>query len=99
MYTSPEYIRPVIGISCGDLNGIGLELIIKTVSNNKILELCTPVIFSSGKAINFYRKSLPESNFNFQNIKDFTRINPKQVNIYSCWEEDVNITPGQLTDD
>ncbi|MBL0305975.1 MAG: 4-hydroxythreonine-4-phosphate dehydrogenase PdxA [Chitinophagaceae bacterium] len=90
--------KPVIGISCGDLNGIGIELIIKTLSDNRILEHCTPVIFASGKAINFYRKSIPETNFNFQNIKDFSRINSKQVNLFNCWEEEVQITPGQLTD-
>lgn len=47
--------KPVIGISCGDLNGIGIELIIKTFSDNRILEQCTPVIFASNKAINFYK--------------------------------------------
>jgi 4-hydroxythreonine-4-phosphate dehydrogenase len=89
--------RPVIGISCGDLNGIGLELIIKTISDHRILELCTPIVFASNKAINFYRKYLPDINFNYQNIKDFTRINAKQVNVLNCWEEDVAIQPGQLT--
>ena len=90
--------KPVIGISCGDLNGIGIELIIKTFSDNRILEHCTPIIFASNKVINFYRKSIPETNFNFQNIKDFSRISPKQINIFNCWEEDVSITPGQLND-
>ena len=90
--------KPVIGISCGDLNGIGIELIIKTFSDNRILELCTPVIFASNKVINFYRKSIPEINFNYQNIKDFTRLNNKQVNLFNCWEEETVITPGQLTE-
>lgn len=90
--------KPVIGISCGDLNGIGIELIIKTVSDQRILELCTPVVFASTKAINFYKKSMPDSNFSFQNIKDFTKINARQVNLFNCWEEDVAIIPGQLTD-
>ena len=90
--------KPVIGISCGDLNGVGLEIIIKTFSDSRILEYCTPVIFASGKSINFYRKSVPELNFNFQNIKDFNRINAKQINLYNCWEEEVQITPGQLTE-
>ena len=90
--------RPVIGISCGDLNGIGIELVIKTFSDNRILEQCTPVIFASNKAINFYRKSIPEINFNYQSTKDFSRINAKQVNLFNCWEEEVVITPGQLTD-
>src|SRR3954471_11150725 len=90
--------RPVIGISAGDINGIGTELIIKTFSDHRILELCTPLIFASGKLINFYKKSIPETNFNYQSTKDFSRITPKQVNIYNCWEEEIAIVPGQLTD-
>ena len=90
--------KPVIGISCGDLNGIGIELIIKTFSDNRILEQCTPVIFASNKAINFYRKSAPEINFNYQSTKDLNRINAKQVNLFNCWEEEVAINPGQLSD-
>ncbi len=90
--------KPVIGITCGDLNGIGTELIIKTFSDQRLLELCTPIIFSSGKLINFYRKSIPETNFNFQNIKDFTRINYKQINVFNCWEDEVAVLPGQLSD-
>ena len=91
--------KPVIGISCGDVNGIGIELIIKTFSDNRILEHCTPVIFASNKVINFYRKTLPELNLSFSSIKDFSRINHKQVNLFSCWEEDIQVTPGQLTDE
>lgn len=90
--------KPVVGISCGDLNGIGIELIIKTFSDSRILDLCTPVIFASNKVINFYRKTLPDINLNFQNLKDIARPYHKQINIYNCWEEDVNIAPGQLTD-
>jgi 4-hydroxythreonine-4-phosphate dehydrogenase len=90
--------KPVIGITCGDLNGIGLELIIKIVGDIRILEICTPVIFASNKAFNFYRKSVPELNFNFISIKETTRINHKQINLFNCWEDEVAITPGQLTD-
>ncbi|HMK26092.1 MAG TPA: 4-hydroxythreonine-4-phosphate dehydrogenase PdxA [Chitinophagaceae bacterium] len=91
--------KPIIGISCGDLNGIGIELIIKTFSDNRILEQCTPVIFASNKAINFYRKSVPEINFNYQSTKELNRINAKQVNLFNCWEEEVAINPGQLSDE
>ena len=90
--------KPLIGISCGDLNGIGIELIIKTFSDNRILEHCTPVIFASNKAINFYRKTVPDININFQNIKEYNRISHKQVNLFNCWEEEVAITPGQLNE-
>ncbi len=90
--------KPVIGVTCGDLNGIGTELIIKTFSDNRILEHCTPVIYASNKVINFYRKSVPDFNFNYQIIKDYSRISHKQVNLFSCWEDEVIINPGQLTE-
>lgn len=93
-----EQNRPVIGISVGDVNGIGTEIIIKTFSDNRILELCTPVIFASNKVINFYKKSIPEINFNYASIKEISKVNSKQVNIFTVWEEDVDIQPGQMND-
>jgi 4-hydroxythreonine-4-phosphate dehydrogenase len=90
--------KPVIGISCGDVNGIGIELIIKTLGDSRILDFCTPVIFANNKVLNFYRKSVPETNINFISIKELNRINHKQVNLFSCWEEDVAITPGTLNE-
>ncbi|MFN5055215.1 MAG: 4-hydroxythreonine-4-phosphate dehydrogenase PdxA [Bacteroidota bacterium] len=93
-----EQKRPVIGISVGDLNGIGIEIIIKTFSDNRILELCTPIIFASNKVINFYKKSIPEINLNYVSIKEISKNNPKQVNIFTVWEEEVDIQPGQMTD-
>lgn len=90
--------KPVIGITIGDVNGIGPELIIKTFSDVRILEHCTPVIFASNKVINFYRKSITESTFNYQIIKDLSRPFPKQLNIINCWEEDINVTPGSLNE-
>ena len=90
--------KPVIGLTIGDLNGIGTELIIKTISDHRLLELFTPVIFASNKVINFYRKSVPEINFNYQSIKEFNRINHKQINVFNCWEEEVQISPGQLNE-
>jgi len=91
--------KPVIGITCGDINGIGAELIIKTFSDQRLLDHCTPVIFASNKLINFYKKSVPDVHFNYQNLKDITRVNHRQINIYNCWEEEVNISPGQINAD
>lgn len=97
--SSPEQQKPVIGITCGDLNGIGMELIIKTVSDNRLLDLCTPLIFASNKVVNFYRKSITtEGNFSFQSIKELNRISYRQVNVFNCWEEEIAIAPGQLNE-
>ncbi len=90
--------KPVIGFTTGDLNGIGMELIIKSFSDNRLLEVCTPVIFGSSKLINFYKKQSSESPFNYQILKDLNRIAHRQINVYNCWEEDVVINPGQLTE-
>ena len=98
MHTNISEHKPIIGFTCGDVNGIGTELIIKTLSDLRILEICTPVVFASNKVINFYRKSVPEIVFNFMNIKELSRVNHKQVNIYNCWEEEVAITPGVMNE-
>jgi 4-hydroxythreonine-4-phosphate dehydrogenase len=95
--STPQH-KPVIGITIGDLNGVGPEIIIKTFSDQRILDLCTPVIFASNKIINFYRKSVPDLNFNYQIIKELNRVVHKQINIFNCWEEEVGINPGQLSD-
>jgi 4-hydroxythreonine-4-phosphate dehydrogenase len=93
-----EIQKPIIGFSSGDLNGIGIELIIKSLTDARMLDICTPVVFGSNKSINFYRKGLPDVNFQYQSLKDLTKLNPKMINVLNCWEEEVQITPGQLTE-
>ncbi len=91
---SIELQKPIIGISCGDINGIGIELIIKSFANNEIFNLCTPVVFANSKCINFYRKGLSEININYNITKDLSRLNHKQLNIYNAWEDEIQINPG-----
>jgi 4-hydroxythreonine-4-phosphate dehydrogenase len=95
---NPSENKPVIGFTCGDLNGIGTELILKSLSDNRFLDFCTPVVFASNKVVNFYRKSIGDVNFIFTSIKDFYKLNTRQVNILNCWEEEVAINPGTLSD-
>lgn len=95
---SNELQKPVIGFSCGDLNGIGIELIIKSLSDHHILEMCTPIVFASNKSINFYRKCLPDINFAFNSIREISKLNHKQVNVLNCWDEEVAINPGSLNE-
>ena len=95
---SNELQKPVIGFTCGDLNGIGIELIIKSLSDHRILEMCVPVVFGSNKSINFYRKSLPDINFAYNSTKEYSKLSHKQVNVFNCWEEEVAINPGTLNE-
>ncbi len=92
-----EIRKPIIGFTSGDLNGIGLELIIKSLSDSRILDFMIPVVFANNKSLNFYRKGLPEFNLSFTVLNDLSKLNPKQVNVLNCWEEEVEITPGELT--
>ncbi|MFZ9299499.1 MAG: 4-hydroxythreonine-4-phosphate dehydrogenase PdxA [Chitinophagaceae bacterium] len=96
---SQGQLKPIIGLTTGDLNGIGIECILKVFTDQRMLDFCVPVIFGSNKVINYYRKSLPESNFSFSIIKDFSRVNPKQVNVYNVWEDEIALNPGSLTDE
>lgn len=90
--------KPIIGITTGDINGIGPEIIIKALSDNRILDFCTPVVFSSNKVINYYRRITTEHQFSFNSTKEMDKLNAKQVNIFNCWDEEVSIQPGVLTE-
>jgi 4-hydroxythreonine-4-phosphate dehydrogenase len=98
MDMNPDIRKPIIGFTCGDLNGIGIELIIKSLSDSRILDFIIPVVFANNKAINFYRKGLPEYAINFAAATDLAKLNTKQVNLVNCWEEEVEITPGEMSE-
>ena len=90
----------VIGITQGDTNGIGYEVIIKALSDARILELCTPVVYGSSKAFGFYRKGIPETeNINTNVISSAKDAHPKRVNIVNCLPDNLQIEPGQTTAD
>ena len=88
-----------IGISVGDLNGIGMEIIIKTFLDKRMLDFCTPIIFGSSKSAIFYRKLCEIQNFSFNTINNIKNINEKQVNLINCWNDDVKISPGILSEE
>lgn len=86
-----------IGITQGDINGIGLEVIIKTFLDPAMMELCTPVLFSSQKTFSYHRKAMGMEEVSFNSIRDFSSLNTKRPNLYSCYEEEVNIELGKST--
>jgi len=88
----------IIGISQGDINGIGLEVILKTLVEPGICDICTPVLFSSVVRHSFFRRALNLEEFNFHPLRDFSQINHKKVNVMICYEEEVNIEMGKMTD-
>jgi 4-hydroxythreonine-4-phosphate dehydrogenase len=89
--------KVIVGISLGDINGIGPEVVIKTMLEPEIMDICTPVIFSSQKTMAYYRNVVGEQDFNFQAIKDFTQLHTKKPNVFVCYEEEVQIEMGKST--
>jgi 4-hydroxythreonine-4-phosphate dehydrogenase len=83
----------VVGISIGDLNGIGSEVVLKTFEDSRILEFCTPVIFASGKLISAYKK-LYNINCNFNGIDDVKSLIHQKINVLNVWKENVSIELG-----
>jgi len=90
--------KPRIGISIGDINGIGLEVIIKTLSDQRVLQLCTPVIYGSAKVLS-YHKNITDLEFPFQQIRNGEKFHSNAVNVVNCWQESVNINLGQITEE
>lgn len=90
----PKQNKIRVGVSMGDPAGIGIEVIIKTFMDNRIMDFCTPVIFSSKDLINSHRKILNIDELNFNTIKSIQEINPKKVNVLNCWKENININLG-----
>lgn len=90
----------ILGITQGDTNGVGYEVIIKALSDSRLLEMCTPVIYGSSKAFGFYKKEIPETeSINTNVISSAKDAHPKRVNIINCVPESSQIEPGQSTQD
>ncbi len=86
-----------VGISIGDLNGIGMEVIIKTFKDNRMMDFCTPIIFGASKTASIHRKALNAQDFNFNTINTIKDAHPKKANLINVWKEDVEIKFGSST--
>ena len=86
-----------VGITHGDINGIGYEVIIKTLMDNRIFELCTPIIYGSPKVAAYHRKALNIENFSLNNIKEPNEAHPKRANIINCVDENIKVELGKST--
>ena len=88
----------IVGITQGDGNGIGYEVIIKALADERILELCTPVIYGSSKIFGFYKKQIHDiEHINTNVINSAKDAHQKRVNIVNCLPENVFVEPGQPT--
>ena len=90
--------KPKIGITIGDINGVGPEVIIKTLSDNRILKYFTPVIYASSKVI-AYHKNIVNDNFQFFSCQSINDIRNDRINVVNVWQGSVNITLGKVSEE
>ncbi len=83
-----------LGISIGDLNGIGSEIVLNTFDDSRMLDFCTPVIFASTKVLTFLKKQFNLS-LNYQGIDDASKAIDGKINVVNVWKEGVNINFGE----
>ena len=90
--------KPIIaGISHGDINGIGYEVIIKALMESTINEICVPVVYGSPKVAAYHRKALNINNFSFNNIRTAEEANPKRANLINCLDDNIRVELGKST--
>lgn len=87
-------IKPIIGITIGDINGIGPEVLIKSVENNKILSLATLVIYGHGKVLTHYKNILNTQSLSFHQVQSIKDIRHNKLNVINCWDEAFEVKVG-----
>lgn len=86
----------IVGISIGDLNGIGIEVILKTFEDKRMLDFCTPVLFGATKVISYHKKAL-NIEVPVHGITSISQINHSKINVLNIWKEEVSIELGKAT--
>ncbi len=89
--------RPILGISIGDINGIGPEVILKALADARVYTQFTPLIYGHGKALTHYKKLLNLEDFYFTQIRSLDEIQHRKVNVINCQEECPEVIPGVET--
>jgi 4-hydroxythreonine-4-phosphate dehydrogenase len=87
----------IAGISHGDINGIGYEVIIKALTDPMINDFCTPVVYGSPKVAAYHRKALNISNFSFNNIHSVEDAHPRKANMINCLDDNTRVELGKST--
>jgi 4-hydroxythreonine-4-phosphate dehydrogenase len=89
--------RPVLGISIGDINGIGTEVLLKTLADARSYTNYTPLIYGHGKALSFYKKLLNLEELYYTQIRSIDELQHRKINVINCLEECPEVTPGVAT--
>ncbi len=86
-----------LGITVGDIHGIGIEVILKVFSDERVFEHCTPLVYGSTKSIQYYQDLLDLKKVKLNTIPDAAKPVPGHLNVINCWSEEPQMNPGQPT--
>ena len=92
-----EQKQIIVGISQGDINGIGYEVIMKALMDSTINDLCIPIVYGSPKVAAYHRKALDFNNFSFNNIRFPEEAHSRKANLVNCLGDDVRVELGKST--
>ena len=87
-----------VGITQGDINGVGYEVILKTLADARFVELCTPVVYGSAKVAAYHRKALEMEPVNFNIVTNAAQVIDGQNNLINCIDEEVKVEIGHVTE-
>ncbi len=87
----------VVGITQGDINSISYEVIIKSLMDNRILDVCIPVVYGSPKVAAYHRKAIDMEQFSFNIVRSASEANAKKANIVNCIDENTRVEFGKIT--
>jgi 4-hydroxythreonine-4-phosphate dehydrogenase len=88
-----------IGITLGDVNGIGPEVVLKALDDPRILNTCTPIIYASGKVLGYHKNIVKDSTLTFVSCSNARSSVEQKINVINCYHEVVNINLGQATEE
>ncbi len=86
-----------VGITQGDINGIGYEVIIKALMDPRILDVCTPVVYGSPKVLAYHRKALNIPNFSLNSVATAREANPRRANLINCLDDNARVELGKAS--
>jgi 4-hydroxythreonine-4-phosphate dehydrogenase len=91
--------KPTLGITIGDINGIGPEVIIKCLLDPKLYQYANIVVYGHGKVLSHYKKLLDIEDFSFYQFKPGDHLNQRKANVINCWEDHIDVKPGEENSD
>jgi 4-hydroxythreonine-4-phosphate dehydrogenase len=89
--------KPILGISIGDINGVGVEVTLRALADNRVFKSFTPLIYGHGKALTYYRKVMNLEDFHFTQISNLEDIHHRKVNVINVVDECPEVIPGVET--